>query len=92
VEQSVRKASKRLHFLTVLARNGPPTEDLVIVYNALVRPCLEYGGVLLVGYSKKQQAPLDRVQRRALRIISRGGAVQPEASQKLASKLALVFS
>jgi hypothetical protein len=41
-------------------------------------PCLEYGGVLLVGCSKKQQAQLDKVQRRALRIISRGEAVQPQ--------------
>ncbi|KAJ8353276.1 hypothetical protein SKAU_G00208430 [Synaphobranchus kaupii] len=43
VEQSVKKASKRLHFLTVLARHGLPCEDLVTIYTTLVRPCLEYG-------------------------------------------------
>ena len=78
VEQSVRKASKCLHFFNGLARNGLPTEDLGTVYTILVRPCLEYGGVLLVGCSKKQQAQLDKLQRRALRIISIVGAVQPQ--------------
>jgi hypothetical protein len=48
------------------------------VYTILVRPCLENGGVLLVGCIKKPQAQLDRMQRRALRIISRVGAVQPQ--------------
>ncbi|XP_071383975.1 uncharacterized protein [Centroberyx affinis] len=47
IEQVVRKASKRLHFLTVLARHGLPCEDLVTIYTAVVRPCLEYGSVLL---------------------------------------------
>jgi hypothetical protein len=45
---------------------------LVTVYTTMDSPCLVYGGVLLVGCSKKQQAQLDKVQRRALRIISRG--------------------
>ncbi|KAJ8339154.1 hypothetical protein SKAU_G00359400 [Synaphobranchus kaupii] len=57
VEQSVKKASKRLHYLTVLARHGLPCEDLVTIYTTLVRPCLEYGGVLS---NKRQAALLER--------------------------------
>ncbi|KAI8515378.1 hypothetical protein Bbelb_061910 [Branchiostoma belcheri] len=39
----------------------------------IVRPVLEYGHVLLVGCSKEQERAMERVQRRALRIISRAG-------------------
>ncbi|KAI8487499.1 hypothetical protein Bbelb_347330 [Branchiostoma belcheri] len=37
------------------------------------RACAGYGHVLLVGCSKKQELSLERVQRRALKIISLGG-------------------
>ncbi|KAI8513704.1 hypothetical protein Bbelb_080280 [Branchiostoma belcheri] len=43
------------------------------IYLALVRPVLEYGHVLLVGCSKEQELAIERVQRRAMRIISLGG-------------------
>lgn len=72
IDQMVKKASKRLHFLTVLARHGLPQQDLVIIYTTLVRPCLEYGSVLLVGCNKSQASQLEKVQKRALKIISRG--------------------
>ena len=71
VEEAVKKASKCLHFLTVMARNGLPVEDLVDIYNTLIRPCLEYGSVLLVGCTAKQRATMDRVQRRAIKIMTR---------------------
>lgn len=72
IDQMVKKASKRLHFLTVLVRHGLPQQDLLTVYTTLVRPCLEYGSVLLVGCNKSQAAQLERVQKRPLKIISRG--------------------
>lgn len=71
IEEAVKKASKRLHFLTVMARNGLPVEDLVDIYNTLIRPCLEYGSVLLVGCKEKQRATIDRVQKRAVKIMTR---------------------
>ncbi|KAI8499491.1 Spondin-2 [Branchiostoma belcheri] len=43
------------------------------VYITLIRPVLEYGHVLLVGCNKEQEILIERVQRRALRIISLGG-------------------
>lgn len=76
IDRMVRKASKRLHFLTVLVRHGLPQQDLLTIYTTLVRTCLEYGSVLLVGCNNKNQAvQLERVQKRALKIISRGGAM-----------------
>ena len=67
----MKQASKRLHFMMVMSRNGLPVEDLVEIYNTLIRPCLEYGNVLLVGCTAKQRDSMDRVQKRAIRIITR---------------------
>ncbi|XP_035670155.1 uncharacterized protein LOC118411776 [Branchiostoma floridae] len=69
----VTKASRRLHFLRLLAKQGTSVADLVTIYVSLVRPVLEYGHVLLVGCSKEQERAMQRVQQRALRIISRAG-------------------
>ncbi|KAI8513649.1 hypothetical protein Bbelb_079730 [Branchiostoma belcheri] len=69
----VQKASRRLHYLRLLCKQGTSVADLFLVYLALVRPVLEYGHVILVGCSKEQERAMERVQRRALRIISRGG-------------------
>ncbi|KAI8483126.1 hypothetical protein Bbelb_391450 [Branchiostoma belcheri] len=69
----VSKASSRLHYLRLLTKQGMSVQDLVQVYLSLIRPVLEYGHVLLVGCSEEQAASMERVQRRALRIISRGG-------------------
>ncbi|KAI8484515.1 hypothetical protein Bbelb_377860 [Branchiostoma belcheri] len=73
VTSMVTKASRRLHYLRLLSKQGTSVADLVLVYLALVRPVLEYGHVLLVGCSKEQERAMERVQRRALRIISRAG-------------------
>ncbi|KAI8519219.1 hypothetical protein Bbelb_024760 [Branchiostoma belcheri] len=43
------------------------------VYKSLIRPVLEYGNVLLVGCSAEQSRDIERVLKRALRIISCGG-------------------
>ena len=79
IQNAVKTASKRLHYLTVMARHGLPPEDLVSIYTTLIRPCLEYSSVLMVGCNKKQQAELERVQRRACKIITRraGNISQP---------------
>ncbi|XP_035686680.1 uncharacterized protein LOC118422919 [Branchiostoma floridae] len=73
VTSMVTKASRRLHFLRLLAKQGTSVADLVTIYVSLVRPVLEYGNVLLVGCSKEQERAMQRVQQRALRIISRAG-------------------
>lgn len=46
VEMIVKKASKRLHIIRILKRNGMPPEDLVTIYISLVRSVLEYGCIV----------------------------------------------
>ncbi len=71
IDECVKKASQRLHFLTVFAKHGASADDLVSMYCSLIRPCLEYANVLLVGCTKKQAALLESIQKRAQRIIER---------------------
>jgi len=73
VTSMVTKGSRRLYYLRVLTKQGMSVSDLVQVYTALVRPVLEYGHVLLVGCTKQQEQLIEKVQRRALKIISLGG-------------------
>ncbi|KAI8481595.1 hypothetical protein Bbelb_406950 [Branchiostoma belcheri] len=73
VNSMISNASRRLHYLHLLTKQGTSVTDLIQIYLALVRPVLEYGHVLLVGCSKEQELAIERVQRRALRIISLGG-------------------
>ncbi|XP_035676231.1 uncharacterized protein LOC118415630 [Branchiostoma floridae] len=63
------KGSKRLHFLRLLAKGDMPPKDLLTVYTTLVRPVLEYAHVVFVGCTESQRNTLERVQKRALRII-----------------------
>ena len=67
--QRIGKASKRLHILRVLKRSG--AHDLLRVHIALIRSVLEYccpvwQSSLFVQLSER----IERVQKRALRIIS----------------------
>ncbi|KAI8483405.1 hypothetical protein Bbelb_388680 [Branchiostoma belcheri] len=73
IKSSVTKASSRLHYLRLLCKQGIDVDDLLQVYKSLIRPVLEYGNVLLVGCSAEQSRDIERVQKRALRIISCGG-------------------
>ncbi|KAI8488338.1 hypothetical protein Bbelb_339340 [Branchiostoma belcheri] len=73
VQSLVSRASSRLHYLRLLTRQGMSVVDLVQIYLSLIRSVLEYGHELLVGCSKEQSDSIERVQKRALRIISLGG-------------------
>ena len=66
-----KKASRRLHFLRLLAKGGMPPEDLVTVYTTLVRPVLEYANVVYVGCTESQRKTLEAVQKRAMKIVNR---------------------
>ena len=73
INSVVSKASKRLYILHVLRRSGIPAEDLVTLYHALVRSFLEYFCVLWHrAISSHHADDLERVQKRALRIILPG--------------------
>ena len=71
-QEIVDKAFKRLYLLRVLKRAGVSPDHLITIYCALVRSVLEYAcqGNSSVKSHLKQQ--LERVQKRALRIIFPG--------------------
>ena len=70
INEVVAKASKRLHILRVLKRGGVPPADLLKVYFALIRSVLEYFcPVWHNALSVKLSDSIERVQKRALRII-----------------------
>ena len=69
----VTKTSKRLHSLRVLRRGGIPPHDLIAIYYALIRPILEYCcPVWHCGLPKHLSEQIEKVQKRALRIILPG--------------------
>ena len=71
IDSVVSKGSKRLYIIRTLRRSGVPAEDLLEIYFATIRSMLEYCCVVwhntLPSYLANQ---LERVQKRALRIIS----------------------
>ncbi|KAI8514596.1 hypothetical protein Bbelb_071870 [Branchiostoma belcheri] len=67
---SVTKASKRLFFISRLRRSGVPTTDLVSIFCGYIRPTLEYAAPCWSSaLTQKQSDALERVQKRACRII-----------------------
>ena len=72
IAMSVSKASKRLHILRVLRRGGIPPHDLITIYYALVRSILEYCTIWHCSLPRYLSEALERIQKRALRIILPG--------------------
>ena len=69
----VKKAVKRLYFLKMLKGYGAPKQDLKAFYMAVVRSTLEYCAQIWHGnLTKEQSTDIERVQKRALRIICPG--------------------
>ena len=69
-EKIVKKAAKRLFLLKVLKSNDASTSDMKNFYIAVIRPTLEYGAqVWNVGITKDQSKEIERIQKRALKII-----------------------
>ncbi|KAI8512840.1 hypothetical protein Bbelb_094790 [Branchiostoma belcheri] len=70
VDSMVTKGSRRLFLLCRLRRAGLPTVDLTTVYCGYVRPLLEYAApVWNAALTNKQAVRLERVQKRACRIV-----------------------
>ena len=88
INSVVSKASKRLYILRVLRRSGILAEDLVTLYYALVRSLLEYCCVVWHHAVPSYLADeLERVQKRALRIILPGQSYKEALSQLKCSRL-----
>lgn len=68
VNNVVKSASRRLYLLRLL-KNVVSRKTLIIVYNAIVRSCLEYASPLFVGLSVTNATKLCRIQRRFHRLL-----------------------
>ena len=72
INNVIKRAAGRLFMLTTLKRFHLPLQDLITIYIGFIRPLLEY--VVPVWHSSlsnEQTSALERVQKRALRIILR---------------------
>ena len=69
VEYITKKANKRLYSIRILKRSGAPQIQLVRVYVSLIRPILEYEVPAWQNIPDHLQEKIERVQKRALRII-----------------------
>ena len=70
VNGMVTRANKRIYMLRTLKPFRLPIEDLILVYTGYIRPNVEYAvPVWHSGLTKKQTAQIERIQKRALRII-----------------------
>ena len=70
MNEAIRKANKRLHFLFLLKRVGVNPRDIINFYCTVVRPVLEY--CLLIFHHALPEyliKDIERVQKRALSII-----------------------
>eukprot|EP00057_Strongylocentrotus_purpuratus_P013375 XP_011667849.1 PREDICTED: uncharacterized protein LOC105439971 [Strongylocentrotus purpuratus] len=71
VNRLISNASRRLYLLTKLRRNGVTTKDLATIYMLYNRPVLEFAApVWTSGITNNHSVSIERVQRRALRIIT----------------------
>ena len=64
------KASRRIHFITLLRRAGRCPDDLIQVYKSTIRSLLEYATELWhPGLTKTQSDQVEAIQERVLKII-----------------------
>jgi len=70
VNSMVTRANRRLYMLRSLKPFGMPVADLITVFVGYIRPVLEYAcPAWHPGITKTQSDQIERVQKRALRII-----------------------
>ena len=70
VNDMLKRANGRLYMLKVLQKFGLSVEDLITVYVGYIRPLAEYAApVWHPGLNDKQSISLERIQKRAFKII-----------------------
>ena len=70
VKEMLKKCNRKLYMLRTLKRFNLPISDLVIVYTGYIRPILEYCAPLFhSNLTRKQTDNIERIQKRACRII-----------------------
>jgi hypothetical protein len=71
VDMICAKASKRLHYLSLLVRSSVRHAELLLYFKTIVRPIIEYAcPVWQPGLTEEHRQRLEAIQCRALRIIS----------------------
>ena len=79
----VTRGSKALYMLHIMKRYNPPQEQLLKVYMTYIRPLLEYcASVFHAGLTASQAQQIERVQKRALKIIAGYDHTYQELLQK----------
>jgi hypothetical protein len=68
----IKKTRKRLYFLKVWKKYGASAKDLLKFYCSVIRSVLDYGADILWhgGLTLSQSKDIERIQKRALRIIT----------------------
>ena len=70
VNYIVKRANSRLHMLRKLKYHFLSTRDLVLIFTSFIRPTLEYAvPVWSSGITKQQCTTIERIQKRACRIV-----------------------
>ena len=73
INEIIKKASKRLYFLSQLKRARVAKQDLVLFYTSCIRSILTYASpVFFYALPEYLKNELERIQKRALRIICPG--------------------
>ena len=87
----LKKANGRLYLLKLLKRFKLPMDDLITIFSGFVRPLAEYAApVWHPGLTAKESAALERVQRRACKIILGNQYTQYDEALELC-KLSTLF-
>ena len=71
IDSITSTADKKLNLLTHL-KHTLDRQTLLIMYQSFIRPSLEYGNIIWCNISEAECESLDKVQRRAARIITGG--------------------
>ena len=79
----ISKANKMLGMINRTCTNECDQKTLIILYKSLVRPQLEYASQVWSPYTKEKITALERVQRRATKLILKTDLCYPERLVKL---------
>ena len=71
ITESVKRANQKLYMLRLLKKHCLSSQDLLDIYRSYVLPILEYGAPVWNGaLTKQHEESLEKIQKRALRIIN----------------------
>ena len=82
VEQTIKKACKRLYHLRECRKARLPTEVGITVYGTKIRPLLEYASQVWIGLPQYLVDDLQSIQNRCLDIIGTSRASLPKLEQR----------